>query len=74
MGDAPESLSDLAARSVVRLAVKPVDVARRRKRKRTVDEVNGPSLPISRTARMPRQASHPGGAANQCVGGVVKAR
>jgi hypothetical protein len=49
MDDAAQALGDLAARIVVRLAVKPVDVARRRKRKRAVDQSNAPSLPNPRT-------------------------
>jgi len=74
MDDATQTLGDLAARIVVRLAAKPVDVARRRKRKRAVDEANGPSLPITHTAGMLRQASRLGGPVNQCVGSGVKGR
>jgi len=67
MDDATQTLGDLAARIVVRLAVKPVDVARRRKRKRAVDEASVPSLPISRIAVRK-------GRGGECIGLVVKGR
>ncbi len=67
MSDAPESLGDIVARIVVRLAVKPVDVARRRTRKRAVDEPSTPSLPKPRIAVRK-------GRGDECIGLAAKAR